>query len=238
MLAAAAKAFRQLLSPPLRAVVLKSLALTVVLLILAIIGLVTVFGALITLPGWLEAAIQVAGGLVLLVGSVFLVAPITSLIAGLYLDNVAEEVERQDYPAHPPGRELPVTTSLLLAVKFALVVVGVNIVALLLLLIPGVNLVALYGANGYLLGREYFEMVAFRHMPLDEARRLRRAHGLRVFLAGLVIAGFVSVPLLNLLAPVFATAFMVHIFKDIAGHRAAPATAPPVRHEPPTQPLA
>ena len=68
-----------------------------------------------------------------------------------------------------------------LALKFFLVVLVVNLVALFLLLVPGVNLIAFYAGNGYLLGREYFEMVAMRHLPPDEARRLRKANLATVF---------------------------------------------------------
>ena len=42
-----------------------------------------------------------------MVGSIFLIPPVTSLIAGLYLDDIAGEVERAHYPADPPGKELP-----------------------------------------------------------------------------------------------------------------------------------
>jgi len=71
-------------------------------------------------------------------------------------------------------------------------------------------------ANGWLLGREYFEMVAMRHLPAEEARRLRKAHMGYVSLCGLIIAGLASVPILNLLTPLFATAFMVRIYKQLA----------------------
>ena len=81
---------------------------------------------------------------------------------------------------------------------------------------PGVNLIAFYVGNGYLLGREYFEMVAMRHLPAEEARRLRKAHMGYVSLCGLIIAGLASVPILNLLTPLFATAFMVRIYKQLA----------------------
>lgn len=216
MLSAASKAFSQLFTPPFRSVLFKSLGLTVLLLVLAIVGLETLFGTLVALPGWIETTLQVLGGFGLVIGSVFLVGPITSLIAGLYLDEIAGEVERTHYAADPPGRELPVFKSMWLAVKFFLVVVAVNIVALLLLLVPGVNLIAFYAANGYLLGREYFELAALRHMPMEEAKRLRRRNSVRVFLCGLVIAVFVSIPIVNLLTPLFATAFMVHNFKDVA----------------------
>jgi CysZ protein len=141
---------------------------------------------------------------------------VTSLIAGLYLDDIAAVVEREHYPSDPPGRELATLPAIGLAIKFFLVVLAVNIVALLLLLVPGVNLVAFYIGNGYLLGREYFELAAMRHIAPAEARRLRKANRLTVFLSGLIIAGLASVPILNLVTPLFATAFMVRIYKGLA----------------------
>ena len=87
--------------------------------------------------------------------------------------------------------------------------------ALFLLLIPGVNLIAFYLGNGYLLGREYFELAAMRHLPAAEARQLRQANRGLVFLCGVIIAGLASVPIVNLLTPLFATAFMVHVYKRI-----------------------
>ena len=141
---------------------------------------------------------------------------IVLVIAGLYIDDIAAQVERTNFPADPPGRELPVAQSVWLALKFFIVVLLVNIVALFLLLIPGVNLIAFYLGNGYLLGREYFELAAMRHMAPAEAKSLRKANRLTVLLCGLMIAGLASVPIFNLVTPLFATAFMVRIYKGLA----------------------
>ena len=103
-----------------------------------------------------------------------------------------------------------------MAMKFFGVVIAGNLVALLLLLVPGVNIAAFFIVNGYLLGREFFEFAAMRLRPEAEAKALRRRHAGTVFLAGLLIAAFISVPLLNLLTPLFAAAMMVHLHKMIA----------------------
>jgi CysZ protein len=118
--------------------------------------------------------------------------------------------------------------ALLQSLKFFGVVIAGNIVALLLLLVPGVNIAAFFVVNGYLLGREFFEFAAMRHRPEADAKALRRRHTGTVFLAGLLIAAFISVPLLNLLAPLFAAAMMVHLHKMIAAgdpELSAPAIA-------------
>lgn len=220
MLAAAARAFGELFTPEFRAVLFRSLGLTIALLVAVMVVLQALFATLVVLPGWLETAIQIIGGLGLLIGSVFLLAPITSLIAGLYLDDIAGEVERRTYPNDPPGAELPILGSIWIALKFTIVVVLVNVLVLVMLLLPGVNVIAFFVANGYLLGREYFELAALRHLPAEQVKALRKAHRGRIFLSGLVIAAMLAVPILNLLTPLFATAFMVHTFKDLMAKRA------------------
>jgi CysZ protein len=55
-----------------------------------------------------------------------------------------------------------------------------------------------------------------RHRPIEEAQALRREHAVRVFLAGLAIAGVVLVPILNLVTPIFATALMVRVHKRLS----------------------
>ena len=216
MLSAAGQAFQELFTPPFRAVLWKCVGFTVALLALLIAAIVWSFGYFTAWPDWIETAIQWLGGLALVVGSIFLIPPVTSLVAGLYLDDIAAVVEKEHFPHDRPGRELPALQSIWLAAKFFIVVLAVNIAALLLLLVPGVNLVAFYIGNGYLLGREYFELAAMRHLAPAEARRLRKANRLTVFLSGLIIAGLASVPILNLVTPLFATAFMVRIYKGLA----------------------
>jgi len=216
MLSAAGQAFQDLFTPPFRAVLFKCVGFTLALLVLLIVALEWSFGHFVAWPDWIEKTVQWLGGFALVVGSIFLVPPVTSLIAGLYLDDIAAVVEREHFPTDPPGKELATLPAIGLAIKFFAVVLLVNIVALFLLLIPGINLVAFYIGNGYLLGREYFELAAMRHVPVAEARAMRKANRLTVFLCGLLIAALASVPILNLVTPLFATSFMVRIYKGLA----------------------
>ena len=162
---------------------------------------------------WLETAIAWAAGAGLLVGLGFFIAPVTSLFAGIFLDEIAEKVEARHYPQDEHGTAMPLLKSLGLTIQFVALVVAVNLVALLLVFVFGLGLPVFFIANGYLLGREYFEIVAMRFMPTKDARELRHKHSTTVFLSGLIIAGFLAVPFLNLLTPLFATAFMVHIYR-------------------------
>ncbi|PLX43304.1 MAG: cysteine biosynthesis protein CysZ [Hyphomicrobiales bacterium] len=222
MLHSLEKTLAQLFSPPFRSVLLRSIGLTIGLFIVIGIGVQAALASFAVMPWeWLAAVAAILAGLGTLVGAVFLLAPVTSLFAGLFLDEIAGAVEARHYPHDPAGTELPLAQSLFVAVKFTFVVILVNLGVLIMLILPGINVIAFYLANGYLLGREYFELVAMRHHPIDEARALRRKYRLRVFLSGLVIAGLVSIPLLNLLAPLFATAFMTHQYKRFTAPEAA-----------------
>jgi CysZ protein len=232
---AARAAFSRLFSAEFRAVFIKTLGLTLLVLAALWFGLKELFDWL-ALPwidallpglpswaGWLGIIAAVLAGIGLALGLALLIAPVTAMVAGLFLDDAAEAVERRSYPSDPPGRAMPALRSFVLALKFFGVVLIGNLVALLLLLIPGVNIGAFFLVNGYLLGREYFEFAAMRFRPEADARALRRRHAGTVFLAGLIIAGFLAVPLLNLLTPLFAAAMMVHLHKMLpasAGHDA------------------
>lgn len=227
MLHDAAESLREIFTPPFRAVLFKCLAMTLVLLALVWVGLDRVILAQVQIANWwLATALALLTGLGLFVGLAFLVAPTSSLVAGFFLDELAERVEADIGPADQVGHALPTGTAVWLATKFAFVSVAVNIVALLLLLVPGVNVIAFFTANAYLLGREYFELAALRYRPLEEVRQLRRENAVYLFLCGVPIAALVAVPILNLVTPLFATAFMVRVHRRITP---APATLPGLR---------
>ena len=216
MFSAFLKAFAQLFSPGFRWVLLKSLGLTIALFVGAAFAFRAVFQNFTFVEwGWLETTIEVLAGLGLVVGMVFLIGPITAIFAGLFLDRVAEQVERKHYPNDPPGQDPPMARSLWTAVRFAIVILLVNVLVLLIAWLPGLNVLAYLAGNGYLLGREYFELVGARfHHPRD-VKKLRKANRGKVFTAGLFIAFVALIPFVNLLVPLFATAFMVHVFKGV-----------------------
>ncbi|MEP1444079.1 MAG: sulfate transporter family protein [Hyphomicrobiales bacterium] len=220
MFHAATLAFNQIFSKPFRTVFWKALGLTLLMLMLLWVGVQAALTFFLVIPyPWLETAIAWAAGAGLLVGLGFFIAPVTSLFAGIFLDEIAEKVEWQHYPQDEQGTPMPLLKSLGLTIQFVALVVAVNLVALLLVFVFGLGLPVFFIANGYLLGREYFEMVAMRFMPTNDARALRRKHSTTVFFSGLIIAGFLAVPFLNLLTPLFATAFMVHIYKMVSGSK-------------------
>jgi len=220
MLQDAVKALIQTFTPAYRRVLLYSIGLAIGLIIVLGIGAHYGLTYLIALDWrWAEITVDILAGIGIIIGGIFLVPPITSLIAGLFLDDVAGKVERNDFLDMEEGTALPIGRSLVLSIKFFGLMLAVNLVALLLLLVPGVNLIVFYVANGYLLGREYFQLAAMRYRTEDEAALVRRHHSVAIFFAGLIIAVVVSIPILNLITPVFATIFMVRLHKRLTRSR-------------------
>ena len=163
--------------------------------------------------GWLETAVDLLGGLATLILTWFLFPGIMSALIGLFLEDIAGAVEARHYPSLPKAKGLPATAAVLTTLRFLGVVIILNIPLLIFLLFPPVFPFVFYAVNGYLLSREYFELVALRRIGPEEMRSLRRVHRGRLFMAGVMITLLLTVPLVNLLAPIVATAAMVHLFE-------------------------
>jgi CysZ protein len=151
-----------------------------------------------------------------LVLSWLLFPAVVTAIMSLFLERIAVAVEALDYPGRGPPRRQRIGETIAATLRLTGLTLLLNLLALpVYLLVPGINLVLFLTLNGYLLGREYFEVVALRRLDAAAARAARSRFGLRVFLGGVMIAALFSVPLVNLVAPVIATAFMVHVFEAL-----------------------
>lgn len=221
MISSAFLAFSQTFTKPFRSVLWKSLGITFLLLALIWAGSQAGLAHLLTLentlPGWAETAASIIAGLGVVFGLWFLIVPVSAVVASLFLDDISRVVETTHYPQDEPGRDLPMGEAMIQAIRFLGLVILVNIVVLLMVPLLGLGFIIFFPANGYLLGREYFEQAALRFHTPQQVKELRQRHGAKIFLCGLVIACFIAVPLLNLLTPLFATAFMVHVHKKLTG---------------------
>lgn len=215
MIAAAFAAAADILSAPFRAVLVRTLGLTVLILALCGVGLEKLVLVYVLLPHalWLATLIHVLAGLGLAVGLIFLITPVSFVVASFFFDQLAEHIE-MDGPLGR-GRPMPLGQAVWLGLKFGLVSLLVNAVALLLLLVPGLNIVAFFGANAYLLGRGFFELAALRYCSVEDMRDLRRRHSARIIVAGCLCAALAAVPVLNLLTPLFATALLVRVTQPL-----------------------
>lgn len=221
MFSAFTRALGQLPDPAFRSVLLRSVLLAIVVFVgvallagwwLSGINGLTLFGVTILSGEWLGGL----GGFAALLLTAWLFFPaVASLVLGFFLEDVVDAVDRRHYPVDLPGRSQPFFRALWLGLRFAVVLIVLNLLALPLYLFPVINIVVYLLLNGYLLGREYFELVGFHHMDPASVTRLGRQNRAPVFIAGVITAGFFAIPFVNLVAPLIATAAMTHIFKDL-----------------------
>jgi len=224
MIASFAKAVGQLTDPKLARIVLIGLAATVILY--AVVYVVVGWGAhhllyQIDIFGWHPLTIvgEILGGAVVFIVSLLLFPAVATTTLSFMLESVCAAVEFRYYPSLGPAREQGVMEMTWQAVRFMGVLLLINILVLPVyigaLLILGAGAALYFVVNGYLLGREYFELVAMRRLSPRDADALRRAHGGRIWLGGIVLAIISTVPILNLLAPVIGTAAMLHEFEAL-----------------------
>jgi CysZ protein len=220
-------ALNQLGDPRFQRVLWLGLGLTVGLLIgiyLLFLGAIGLFVPdQITLPWWgpvsgIDRALSWGAIPLVLLLSVFLMVPVASAFSGFFLDDVAEAVEERHYPQVAVPPRVPFLTALLDSVSFFGVIVVVNLLALILYLFAGPFIPLVFWAvNGYLLGREYFTLAAMRHLGRDGARALRRRNAGTLWLAGVLMAAPLSIPLVNLVVPVLGAATFTHLFHRLQG---------------------
>ena len=222
-----ARALGQMNDPRFLRVLLWGLALTVLALAAvfwaAVLGLGALLPETVGLP-WVgevtfldDIASWAAVGLMLAL-SVVLMMPVAAVVVGFFLEGIAAAVEARYYPRLPPAEGLPWAVQIRDAVKFFGVVVAANLLAFVIyFMVPPLAPFIFYLVNGYLLGREYFHLVAMRRLGPERAGALRRRHMGRIWVAGTLMALPLSLPVVNLLVPILGVAVFTHQF-----HRLAP----------------
>lgn len=199
--------------------------LGILIAIVSYIGIFLITGALLpeelSLTGWEwfdDFLMWIFGGTFVVV-LFFLFPGIATMFMGLFLDDIIDAVETRHYPDDRAPKRLGIGESLVSSMRLGLVIIIINLLALpayLILWFTAFGPIILYILiNGYLLGREYFELVAERHMSAAEAANLRRDHRDKSIMAGMVITGIFMVPVLNLAAPILGVAAMVHLVHAI-----------------------
>lgn len=172
---------------------------------------------------WVDNALTWAGLPLMLVLSVFLMVPVASAFTGLFLEKIADAVEAEHYPGLPPARHIGVIEGLGDGLKFLGVLLGVNLVALIAYIaVPPAAPFLFWGVNGFLLGREYAQMVALRRSDAAGAAAFRRAHGLQVFAAGVLMTVPLTIPVVNLVVPILGAATFTHLYHRLSS-RGRPA---------------
>lgn len=226
------RAIGQLTDTRFRRVLVMGIGLTVALLVaiyVVVLWLVALVAPeTVTLPwigevSWVNDLISGASVLLLMVLSVFLMVPVASAFTSLFLDQVADAVEDRYYPALPPVQPVSWLDGLSDSLRFMGVIVAANLLALIVYAVMAMTVVlapftplVFWSLNGYLLGREYFQLVAMRRLDRSAARSLFRRHSGTIWLAGSLMAIPLSVPLINLLVPIVGAATFTHLFHRLA----------------------
>lgn len=216
------KAVRQLPDPTVRRVLLLGIGLTFALLV-AIYGLflwaIRVWVPdLVQLPligevGGIASLLSIGSLLLMTLLSVFLMVPVAAMFTGFFLEDVAAAVERKHYPHLPPAPGVSLYESVKDAVNFFAILIAVNLVALVLSFFVGPFVpVVFWVVNGYLLGREYFTLAAMRRVGREGAQRLRKRHLPQIWIAGILMAMPLAIPVVNLFIPLLGAATFTHLF--------------------------
>lgn len=225
-------AIGQLGDPRMRRVLVIGILLSLLLFAAFYAGLWALIGWLapdsLTLPwlgsiGWLDTFLRWFAGILTFLLAMFLMAPVASTIISLFLEGVADAVEARHYPHLPPTAGVPFMIGLREGGRFLVLMVAINIALLVVFFAfaPAYPF-AFYLGNGWLLGREYFNIAALRRMPPDEAMALYRRHRGQIWLGGTLLALPLSVPVINLVVPVLGAAAFTHTYHRLTGQRPAP----------------
>ena len=223
------RAIGQLGDPRFRRVLWLGLALTIVLLIAVYAVFLGVLNWLlpetVAIPWigevtWINGLLSGASLIAMLVLSVFLMVPVASAFSSLFLEDVTDAVEARYYPDQPPAPRLGFAAGLADSLNYMVVLIVANLLALIpyLLFAPAAPLIFL-ALNGYLLSREYFHLIATRRLGRASAKALRRRHGAQVWVAGIVMAIPLTIPLVNLLIPIIGAAAFTHLFHRVNAAR-------------------
>jgi len=222
------KALGQLGDPRFRKVLFLGIGLTLALLIATYAGLLAVIewltGETTNLPivgevTWVGDLLSFGSLFLMLFLSAFLMVPVASAITSMFLDEVAQAVEDRYYPRLPPANRTPFGEAVKDTINFLGIIIAANLLAFVLYVFftPAAPFI-FYAMNGYLLGMEYFTLVAIRRVGRQKAKEERRRHVTTIWLAGILMALPLSIPLINLIIPILGAATFTHIYHRLAGN--------------------
>ena len=164
-----------------------------------------------------EKLIGFLGGLLIFTLTWFLFPSVLSLIITFLLEDIISAVENKHYPDLSVARKQNIAELFRITLKFTLTSIILNILVIPLYIVffflGPINLFIFYTLNGYILGREYFELIAFRRIELADGKQLYKKLRQKIFWAGIINAFLMTIPLVNMLAPIISAATMVHLIQ-------------------------
>lgn len=216
------KALGQMGDRRFQGVLWSGIGLTVLLLAALTWGLLWLLPDSVSLPwygevAWLSRLLDGFAIAAMIGLSVFLMVPVASLFMGIFNDRVADAVEDLHYPQAGPARGASLSESIFDGISFFGLIVVVNLLGIVVYLLSTVAApLVFWVVNGILLGREFFQLVAMRRLGRAGARRLRQRHRLEIWLAGVLMAVPLTIPVINLIVPVLGAATFTHLYHRLA----------------------
>ena len=208
------KAFNELPDPKFRVVILRTLVLSFFLLLILAVGswyllnITKIFNW-----SWLEFLTDKVGWLLALVVGCILFPGTVVFVMSFNLDSVILAVEKKHYADLAPAKNQTFFEALIFNIRYIGAVLTVNLLLVPVYFIPVLNLIIFGLANGYFIGREYFELIAPRRLEGGAVKLLQKRFKFRFWFAGIIISYLLVIPVLNFVVPMIAVTFMLHTFE-------------------------
>ena len=143
----------------------------------------------------------------------FLYPPTCTLLSGLFLDRIVEKtylhINKKVGTTFFSSNYL---SGILAGLKILLYssIIFILILILKIFFISSTFLVLIiqFLATSYVVGREYYDVVAVKIFPRDKFKTFKRANFLYIFILGIIGNLIFLIPLLNLIAPIKITVMM------------------------------
>ena len=158
---------------------------------------------------WFRGFAQFLGGSLILVISYFFFAGIHGAFVGIFIDDILDAVHRKHYPEATWQKPPPMMQSLIFSGRILVMTLLLNLIASPFLIlgwfIPPLGLSLQIILNGYLLGKEYGQLVEFR-IPKDSTE----SRVPKYFVNGIIASCIWVIPILNLMAPILLAGSVLH----------------------------
>jgi uncharacterized protein involved in cysteine biosynthesis len=219
MISAFFKALGDLGDPRMRSILWQTMGLSIITAMLLWSGLswllssTEMIGDVPFVGGWIETAVDWLGSIAVFVLVILLMPAFLGLYASFYIEAICRAVESRHYTHLQPPRNQSIMEAIIVGLKFGVLLIVFNLLLLVFIFFPPIYMVAGWTVNSHLLGREYLEMFGFRRMGPKQLREYRLKKRGPIFMSGLMLAVIASIPIVNLILPLFGTAMMLHVFE-------------------------
>lgn len=196
------------------------------LLLLSLLASLTIFAATCMAAWWLISQTdflgtelaqrwhldQVASGAGLLVVSVlfyFSFPAIITALVSLTLDPILTRLEKPHAADLAPTRDSSLLEQLRVVLRQLRRTLFLTIFLMPIYFVPGIGWLVALLVNAPLMAREYYYLIALRHIDLQQAEASYKQHKWALWARGLGIATLFLIPFINLLAPLLALHLML-----------------------------